>query len=346
MGTALYLALITIALAYAFDFVNGFHDTANAVTTIIHTKAMKARDAIIMSGVLNVLGAVLVGTAVAMIITKVIPEDKVSTELLLAALIGGLIWNVGTWYQGLPVSSSHTLVGSLFGAGLAANWLSGVHWAALTQIVLALLISPVLGMGLSLAITRISRLLSDRFVTTKEYYLSDTYVNGGKPPTIFRWMTIFSGAAVSFSHGSNDGQKTMGVITLILIAEFGHSQTADVPLWVMITSATAIGLGTMIGGKRIIRTVGEKIGHAEFTHVQGFGAQFAAAVIILLGSSFGAPVSTTHVLSSAVVGATVSEHTHKGVNTKTVSSILLAWLVTLPAAAILAALVYFAIELI
>jgi inorganic phosphate transporter, PiT family len=200
-------------------------------------------------------------------------------------------------------------------------------------------------MGLSLAITRVSRLLSDRFITTKEYYLSDTYVNGGRPPTIFRWMTIFSGAAVSFSHGSNDGQKTMGVITLILIAEFGHSQTAGVPLWVVITAAIAIGLGTMIGGRRIIHTVGEKIGHAEFTHVQGFGAQFAAAVIILLGSSFGAPVSTTHVLSSAVVGATVSEHTHKGVNTKTVSSILLAWLVTLPAAAFLAALAYFAIEL-
>jgi inorganic phosphate transporter, PiT family len=345
MGTALYLALITTGLAYAFDFVNGFHDTANAVTTIIYTKAMKARDAIIMSGLLNLLGAVIVGTAVAMIITKVIPEDKVSTELILAALIGGLIWNVGTWYQGLPVSSSHSLVGGLFGAGLAANWLSGVQWAALTQIVLALLVSPVLGMSFSLAITRISRLLSDRFITTEEYYLSDTYVNGGRPPTIFRWMTIFSGAAVSFSHGSNDGQKTMGVITLILIAEFGHSQTAGVPLWVVITAAIAIGLGTMIGGRRIIHTVGEKIGHAEFTHVQGFGAQFAAAVIILLGSSFGAPVSTTHVLSSAVVGATVSEHTHKGVNTKTVSSILLAWLVTLPAAAFLAALAYFAIEL-
>ena len=222
MGTALYLALVTMGLAYAFDFVNGFHDTANAVTTIIYTKAMKARDAIIMSGVLNFLGAVIVGTAVAMIITKVIPEDKVTTELILAALIGGLIWNVGTWYKGLPISSSHTLVGGLFGAGLAANWLSGVHWAALTQIVLALLVSPVLGMGLSLAITRVSRLLSDRFVTTKEYYLSDTYVNGGEPPMSFRWMTILSGAAVSFSHGSNDGQKTMGVITLILIAEFGH----------------------------------------------------------------------------------------------------------------------------
>jgi inorganic phosphate transporter, PiT family len=346
MGTALYLALITTGLAYVFDFVNGFHDTANAVTTIIYTKAMKARNAIIMSGLLNLLGAVIVGTAVAMIIVEVIPEDMITTNLILAALVGGLIWNLGTWYRGLPISSSHTLVGSLFGAGLAANWLSGVHWAALTQIVLALLISPVLGVGLSLVITRVSRLLSDRFVTTKEYYLSDTYVNGGKPPRIFRWMTIFSGAAVSFSHGSNDGQKTMGVITLILIAEFGHSQTAGVPLWVVITSATAIGLGTMIGGGRIIRTVGEKIGHAEFTHVQGFGAQFAAAVIILLGSRFGAPVSTTHVLSSAVVGATISEHTHKGVNTKTVSSILLAWLVTLPAAALLAALAYFAIELI
>jgi inorganic phosphate transporter, PiT family len=346
MGTALYLALITTGLAYVFDFVNGFHDTANAVTTIVYTKAMKARNAIIMSGLLNLLGAVIVGTAVAMIIVEVIPEDMITTNLILAALVGGLIWNLGTWYRGLPISSSHTLVGSLFGAGLAANWLSGVHWAALTQIVLALLISPVLGVGLSLVITRVSRLLSDRFVTTKEYYLSDTYVNGGKPPRIFRWMTIFSGAAVSFSHGSNDGQKTMGVITLILIAEFGHSQTAGVPLWVVITSATAIGLGTMIGGGRIIRTVGEKIGHAEFTHVQGFGAQFAAAVIILLGSRFGAPVSTTHVLSSAVVGATISEHTHKGVNTKTVSSILLAWLVTLPAAALLAALAYFAIELI
>ena len=346
MGTTLYLALITMGLAYAFDFVNGFHDTANAVTTIIYTKAMKARDAIIMSGVLNFLGAVLVGTAVAMIITKVIPEGKVTTELILAALVGGLIWNVGTWYQGLPVSSSHTLVGGLFGAGLAANWLSGVHWAALTQIVLALLVSPVLGMGLSLIITRVSRLLSDRFVTTKEYYLSDTYVNGGNPPTSFRWMTIVCGAAVSFSHGSNDGQKTMGVITLILIAEFGHSPTAGVPLWVVITAAAAIGVGTMIGGRRIIRTVGEKIGHAAFTHVQGFGAQFAAAVIILLGSRFGAPVSTTHVLSSAVVGATISEHTHKGVNTKTVSSILLAWLVTLPAAALLAALAYIVIDLI
>ena len=186
MGTALYLALITTGLAYVFDFVNGFHDTANAVTTIVYTKAMKARNAIIMSGLLNLLGAVIVGTAVAMIIVKVIPEDVISTDLILAALVGGLIWNLGTWYRGLPVSSSHTLVGSLFGAGLAANWLSGVHWAALTQIVLALLISPLLGVGLSLAITRVSRLLSDRFVTTKEYYLSDTYVNGGKPPRIFR----------------------------------------------------------------------------------------------------------------------------------------------------------------
>jgi PiT family inorganic phosphate transporter len=237
-------------------------------------------------------------------------------------------------------------VGSLFGAGLAANWLSGVHWGALTQIVLALLLSPVLGISLSWGITRVSRLLSDRFVTTKEYYLSDTYVNGGRPPTLFRWMTIFSGAAVSFSHGSNDGQKTMGVITLILIAEFGRSQTAGVPLWVIITAAAAIGLGTMIGGRRIIYTVGEKIGREEFTHVQGFGAQFAAALIILLGSRFGAPVSTTHVLSSSVVGATLSEHTHKGLNAKTVSTILLAWLVTLPMSAVFAAMAYFAVDLI
>lgn len=345
MEIGVSLALITVALAYVFDFVNGFHDTANAVATIIYTKAMKGRNAIVMSGVLNFLGAVIVGTAVAMVITEVIPEDKVTIHLILAALVGGLVWNVGTWYYGIPLSSSHTLIGSLFGAGLAANWFAGVHWAALIEILLALLISPILGLGLGWGITRLSRILSNRFVTSNEYYVSDTYVNGERPPKLFRWMTILSGAAVSFSHGSNDGQKTMGVITLILIAEFGHSQGSGVPFWVVLTAATAIGLGTMIGGWRIIRTVGEKIGHSEFTHVQGFGAQLAAAAIILLGSRFGAPVSTTHVLNSAVAGATVSEHTHKGLNGKTVSTIVLAWLVTLPAAALLAALTYFTISL-
>ncbi len=340
------LALIAIALAYAFDFVNGFHDTANAVATIIYSRAMKGRDAIIMSGVLNFLGAVIVGTAVAMVITKVIPEDKVSIQLILAALVGGLVWNLGTWYYGLPVSSSHTLVGSLFGAGLAANWLDGVHWGALTQIILALLVSPILGLALGWGITRVSRILSNRYSASRGYAPSSNYMNGTQPPTVFRWLTILSGAAVAFSHGSNDGQKTMGVITLILIAEFGRSQEAGVPFWVVVTSAAAIALGTTIGGWRIIRTVGEKISGSGFTHVQGFGAQLAAAIVILVGSRFGAPVSTTHVLNSAVAGATVSEHTRKGLNLQTVSSIVLAWLVTIPAAALVAALVYFAITLI
>ncbi len=346
MDGALILALIAIALAYAFDFVNGFHDTANAVATIIYSRAMKGRDAIIMSGVLNFLGAVIVGTAVAMVITKVIPEDKVTIQLILAALVAGLVWNLGTWYFGLPVSSSHTLVGSLFGAGLAANWLDGVYWGALTQIILALLVSPVLGLALGWAITRFSRILSNRHSTSRGYAPPSNYINGTQPPKVFRWLTILSGAAVSFSHGSNDGQKTMGVITLILIAEFGRSQEAGVPFWVVVTSATAIGLGTMIGGWRIIRTVGEKISGSGFTHVQGFGAQLAAAAVILVGSRFGAPVSTTHVLNSAVAGATVSEHTRKGLNLQTVSSIVLAWLMTIPAAALVAALIYFAITLI
>jgi PiT family inorganic phosphate transporter len=148
------LALIAVALAYAFDFANGFHDTANAVATIIYTNAMKSRNAIIMSGLLNFLGAVVVGTAVAMIITEVVPANVITMKLVLAALIAGLVWNLGTWFYGLPVSSSHTLIGSLVGAGLAADWISGVQWGALTKIILSLLISPVLGVLLAWVVTR------------------------------------------------------------------------------------------------------------------------------------------------------------------------------------------------
>jgi PiT family inorganic phosphate transporter len=323
------LALIAVALSYAFDFANGFHDTANAVATIIYTRAMKARYAIIMSGLLNFLGAVVVGTAVAVIITEVVPADVVTMKLILAALMSGLIWNLGTWFYGLPVSSSHTLVGSLVGAGLAASWLSGVQWGALTEIILSLLISPVLGIALAWTVTRIALPLAAR--------------SGNSPadhPKALRWMTILSGAAVSFAHGSNDGQKTMGVITLVLIAEFGRPESAGVPFWVVATAALAMGLGTMIGGWRIIRTVGEKISQVGITPVQGFSAQLSAALIILIGSRVGAPVSTTHVLSSSVAGSTIGQHTHKGLNLKVASNIFLAWLVTLPATAAMAALIY------
>ena len=321
------LALIAVALAYAFDFANGFHDTANAVATIIYTKAMKGTNAIIMSGLLNFLGAVVVGTAVALIITEVVPADIVTMRLILAALIGGLIWNLGTWFYALPVSSSHTLVGSLVGAGLAAAWLSGVQWESLTKIILSLLISPILGIGLAWIVTR----LTLRFMGQS---------TPGDHPRALKWMSILSGAAVSFSHGSNDGQKTMGVITLVLVAEFGRPESAGVPLWVVVTAAAAIGLGTMIGGWRIIRTVGEKISQVGITPVQGFSAQLSAALIILIGSRVGAPVSTTHVLSSAVAGSTIGQHTHKGLNLRVASNIFLAWLITLPATAAMAALIY------
>ncbi|HET7270309.1 MAG TPA: anion permease [Rubrobacter sp.] len=326
------LALIAIALAYAFDFANGFHDTANAVATVIYTRAMKSRNAIIMSGLLNFLGAVVVGTAVAMVITEVVPADVVTMKLILAALVAGLMWNLGTWYYGLPVSSSHTLVGSLVGAGLAANWISGVQWGSLTKIILSLLISPVLGIVLGWMVTRMTLPLAGRRASGKR--------SGADHPRLLRWMTILSGAAVSFSHGSNDGQKTMGVITLVLIAEFGRSQSAGVPFWVVVTAAAAIGLGTMIGGWRIIRTVGEKISQVGITPVQGFAAQLSAALIILIGSRVGAPVSTTHVLSSAVAGSTIGEHTRQGLNFKVASNIFLAWIVTLPATASMAAVVY------
>src|SRR3990167_571194 len=221
------LAIGAILLALAFDFVNGFHDTANAVATVIYTKALKPRVAIIMSGLLNFAGAVLVGTAVAKVITKIIPQDKLTLTIVVAVLVGALIWNLLTWYFGLPVSSSHCLIGSLFGAGVAAGGLSGVNWGELSKVGLALMISPLAGFTIGAILTWI-------VITLTRGTCTDN-----KQPQFLRWMQILSSASVSFTHGSNDGQKTMGIITLILatqFAQFGYKYD-HVPLWVMIAAA-------------------------------------------------------------------------------------------------------------
>lgn len=335
-------AIFAIFLALVFDFVNGFHDTANAVATVIYTKALKPRFAIILSGILNFTGAVLVGTAVAMVITKIIPRDKVSLSIVIAVLVGGVIWNVFTWYHGLPVSSSHCLIGSLFGAGVAAHGLVGVNWNELTKVLLALVLSPVCGFACGAFVTwlvlKIFRpapeppLRKDRGKDTKSQ--------------ILRWMQVLSSSSVSFTHGSNDGQKTMGIITLILATQFPHfGYTFDkIPFWVIVASAAAIGIGTTIGGWRVIRTVGTKITREQITYAHGFGAEFSTAAIIYSASIIGAPISTTHTLTSAVAGGTVPSHGFHNLNHKTIKLILGAWFLTLPAAALLAAVCYWSLS--
>jgi PiT family inorganic phosphate transporter len=331
------VAVFAIFLALAFDFVNGFHDTANAVATVIYTKALKPTVAIVTSGILNFLGCTLVGTAVAMVITKIIPKDHVTLPIVVAVLTAAIIWNLITWWYGLPVSSSHCLIGALTGAGLTAallrgeSWTNGVSWHELQKVGLALLVSPIVGFVFGAFLTWIALFFS------KE---KDDPGSSKQPhPRIMRWMHVLASSSVSFSHGSNDGQKTMGIITLILATHFGQNPGL-VPPWVMASAALAIGMGTIIGGWRVIRTVGTKISRERLSHSQGFGASMATALIILGASHIGAPISTTHTLSSAVAGGTLPVYGPEKINTKTLNLIVLAWVLTLPVAAALASVSY------
>lgn len=336
MNADTIVAVIAIVLALAFDFVNGFHDTANAVATVIYTKALKPGVAIVMSGILNFLGCVMVGTAVAMVITKIIPESTVSLPIVVSVLLAAVFWNLITWWFGLPVSSSHCLIGALTGAGVAANGTTGVSWHELEKVGLGLLISPLVGFAAGGALTW----LALQYSGEKENPGSDEL------PTAktMRLLHVLSSASVSFSHGSNDGQKTMGIITLILATHFGYQGHA-VPLWVMVGAATAIAFGTVIGGWRVIKTVGTKISRERLSHSQGFGASMGTALIILVASHIGAPISTTHTLSSAVAGGTIPVYGVEKLNAKTMKLIIAAWVLTLPVAAGLAAGSYMLLKL-
>lgn len=328
------IAILAIALALGFDFVNGFHDTANAVATVIYTKALKPGVAIVMSGILNFLGALIVGTAVAQVITKIIPQDAVTLSIVVAVLVAAVLWNLITWWFGIPVSSSHCLIGSLFGAGVTAAGVKGVDTHELYKVLMALLISPLTGFVAGMVLTWLALQLS------KDKH--DPGSSSQSHPKLMRWLHILSSASVSFSHGSNDGQKTMGIITLILathFAEYGY-KINDVPFWVKAAAASAIALGTVIGGWRVIRTVGTKISRERLSHAQGFGASMSTAMIIMVASAIGAPISTTHTLSSAVAGGTIPMHGAEKLNPKTLKLIVLAWVLTLPVAATLASVSY------
>ncbi len=332
MGVETIVAVFAIVLALGFDFVNGFHDTANAVATVIYTKALKPGVAIVMSGLLNFLGALLVGTAVATVITKIIPAAVVTLPIVVAVLLAALIWNLITWWYGIPVSSSHCLIASLFGAGVTAAGFTGVDWSELYKVMAALFLSPLIGFFAGWLLTWATLKLSkekDNPPGAKHEHSK-----------LMRFLHVIASASVSFSHGSNDGQKTMGIITLILGTHFSGYTTNHVPLWVIMSAATAMALGTIIGGWRVIRTVGTKISRERLSHSQGFGASMSTALIILAASHMGAPISTTHTLSSAVAGGTIPAHGKEKLNPKTMKLLLSAWILTIPIAAALAAICY------
>ncbi len=460
IGLPLFLLLVfCIFCALAFEFINGFHDTANAVATVIYTHSLKPRVAVIWSGMWNFIGVNVGGIAVAIGIINLLPTEALtdsnvyhSVAMILALIFTAIIWNLGTWYMGIPCSSSHTLIGSIFGVGLAYMLLPGSHnialnWTKVKDIGLSLLISPVFGFFMAMSLMGLLQLLIKNKTLFKEPPAKKA------PPAWVRAILILTCTSVSFSHGSNDGQKGVGLIMIILIAilpvrfaldhtkepaklqssivsmqntltrvnpsdldsadrasmneihtqldtlshmfvnvrsfdalphiaslnarkdillvtkksdawvkhvsslhlatanhqwikKFGEevktlkSYTEYSPWWVILMISISLGLGTMIGWKRIVVTIGEKIGKTHLTYAQGATAEIIAASTISVSSWLGLPVSTTHVLSSGIAGSMVAGNGFKNLQKKTVASIGIAWLITLPVTILLSGLLF------
>jgi len=442
-GSILFIFFICLLCVVAFEFVNGFHDTANAVATVIYTKALKPMVAVPWSGFFNFLGVFTGGVAVAMGILKLVPLNelmalpvKVGACMVLSVLIASIIWNLGTWYLGIPCSSSHTLIGAMIGASLAFTFYyggSGVNWDKAKEIGLSLIMSPLFGFG---AAALLMYFLKNVIKAESLFHIPE---GEDRPPFLIRILLITTCTLVSFFHGSNDGQKGVGLLMLILIAFLpakfaldrampddkilaslnkteqvlqrasganpgNHSldsvstlistikegvttkNSADAahtfafrkqiqklakelknlpaskdinfpeqdkailsssskdltnltdyaPIWVIATISISLGIGTMIGWKRIVLTIGEKIGKEHLNYAQGATAEMVAAATIGLSTGFGLPVSTTHVLSSGIAGAMVASKGTKNLNNGTLKSIAMAWILTLPVSILLA----------
>lgn len=441
--------LLCLLAVVGFEFVNGFHDTANAVATVIYTKALKPVIAIPWSGFWNFMGVFTGGIAVAMGILKLVPLDAlmelpiaVGASLVLAVLLASIVWNLGTWYLGIPCSSSHTMIGAMIGAGLAFTWYyggAGVNWGKAEEIGLSLILSPIIGFGLAMLLMYFLK-----HVVKYHALFHIPHGENDRPPLIIRGLLITTCTLVSFFHGSNDGQKGVGLLMLILIAflparfavnhHIGNdkvltelrqterlfkktavanptaqlditSLTAQIdktkthlalknetdkantykfrkqieavvaaikqvranpkliinpddalkfkknqeelaklidfaPLWAILLISVSLGLGTMIGWKRIVVTIGEKIGNEHLNYAQGVTSEVVAASTIGLSTAFGLPVSTTHVLSSGIAGAMVASGGKDNLNNNTLKNIGLAWVLTLPVSIILAILLF------
>ena len=320
------LLVLTIAVALFFDFTNGFHDTANAIGTAIGTRALTPRLAVGLSAVLNLVGAVvttqLLHAEVANTVGSLVaPAGGVALSMLVAVLFGAITWNLFTWRAGLPSSSSHALIGALIGMGLTVYGIEAVQWGEVYPVFVTLITSPIAGLFLAYLITVALLNLLRR-------------ARPSQANSTFRRLQLFSSGFVAFSHGANDAQKTMAIITLALFSS-GYLSEFAVPTWVALAAALAIGLGTWAGGWRIIRTMGTRI--VRMQPVDGFSAQTVAAAVIQLATAWGLPVSTTQVVSGAVMGAGAT-HRFSAVRWGVARRIVWAWIFTIPASAALAAL--------
>ena len=317
-----------VLLALAFDYINGFHDTANAIATSVSTRAIAPKTAVMMAATLNFLGA-MVSTGVAKTIGGdiVTAPEMINGEIIVASLVGAIFWNLLTWWYGIPSSSSHALIGGIIGAVLISVGPEALQAGGIGKIFNSLVASPILALVLGYIVMKILLILFGRF---SPIILNDR----------FRNMQLVSAALMSFSHGSNDAQKAMGIITLTLVAS-GHLQTLDVPIWVKIACATAMALGTAAGGWKIIATVGSKIFKLE--SINGFAADLNSAITIFTATLLHLPVSTTHVVSGSIMGVGTAMRV-KAVNWSTARSMVFAWFITIPLSAGVSALAYVIID--
>jgi PiT family inorganic phosphate transporter len=320
------ILIVVIALALFFDFLNGLHDSSNIVATMISSRAFRPQTALGVTAVAHFIGPFLFGVAVAKTIgDEVVIADTITLEVIIAALMGGILWNLVTWFFGIPSSSSHALVGGIVGAvGIGAGF-EAIRIKGLEKILIALFTAPIIGFILGFFVTR--------FI----FFLA----RGASPRinNFFKRSQIVTAVALAFSHGTNDAQKTMGIITLGLVIN-GYITRFEVPTWVIAASAGAIALGTAFGGWKLIKTIGGKF--YKIRPVHSFAAQMTSAIVIMGASLVGGPVSTTQVVSSAIMGVGSSERLSK-VRWGVARDIITAWLITIPATALLAAGVYWLI---
>jgi PiT family inorganic phosphate transporter len=314
---------LVIAAALAFDYINGFHDTANAIATCVSTRALSIKAAIFMAAALNFAGA-MVSTKVASTIGKgIVDGSNITQMVVLAGILGAIVWDLVTWYYGLPSSSSHAIIGGIMGSVFAHAGLGALKMEGLKTIVLALVLSPILGTFVG-------------FLFMLAIYWTFRKSAPGGLNNIFRHLQVASAAFMAFSHGMADAQKSMGVITLALVS-YGFLKTFSVPWEVMVACATAMALGTAGGGWRIIKTVGRDF--VKLQPVHGFCVETASAGVIMGAAAFGMPTSTTHVITSTILGVGLSKRL-TAVNWKVAQRIVVAWVLTIPASALVAYLIY------
>ena len=327
------LLIVIVAFALAFDFTNGFHDTANAVATVISTRVLPPTFAILMCAVLNFAGAFASQKVAGTIAKGLIEAHAATQEVILAAIIGAIAWNVLTWYFGIPSSSSHALIGGLVGATIVFSGTHAVIWKGVVQkVILPMVISPVIGCVMAFTIMM---LLFALFANSRP----------AKVNSLFSWLQRISAGFVALNHGTNDAQKTMGVITLALVAfhVLPGGKHVTIPTWVIASCAAAMGLGTLSGGWRIIKTLGTKI--IDLQPINGFAAETAASIVLASATYFGMPVSTTHIVCGSVFGVGIAKRLNE-VRWPVAQSMVTAWVLTLPGAALVAGLSFFVIQLV